>query len=227
MRWVAIAVALSACAHLPVSTDFTRAVDAAVEQGVDEFLKAGRCSTARLAVTCDDSSTLVMPGIEAVYFDRDGKRVGRSSGPHLKPTKEGQTPACTREVRAEDLCARAEFRVKRVSVALKLTHDSETIVIDVRPGQRIELGSIEATVGYSPHGPIVISLRRVPEGVSVLAGAAHESAMHQVYERAVIQLPAHVTLAHASEWSEFTIEISREGYELDLSQPVPLAVSPK
>lgn len=227
MRWAAFALALSACAHVPKSTDFSRAFEAAIEQRVDELLKSGTCLP-QAAIECRESSVLITFGVESLYFDRDGKRVGRSWGSHMRPSHEGQIPECLTTVREVQICAQARYRVKRVGVTIAQGLAFAGHIREMKAGQRLDFGPVEATVGYGDRGPIVLALRRVPEGVSVLTGEGGPSApMHEVYERAVVELPARVTVVNEDEWLEFTVDIERETYELNVPTELILGAGSK
>jgi hypothetical protein len=88
------------------------------------------------------------------------------------------------------------------------------------------LGTVEGIVGFGEHGPVVLTLRRVPEGISVLGGdVAPGAAMQELHERATIELPARITTVEGNEWSTFTIELVREVFERNDPPSVPLTSS--
>ncbi|MFT3714118.1 MAG: hypothetical protein QM817_41175 [Archangium sp.] len=104
--------------------------------------------------------------------------------------------------------------MKRVSVSLRVSQGQESVETEARAGHRIMFGDVEAIVGFGDRGAIIITLRRVPEGVSVLAGAEGIGApMKEVYERAAIELPAHVTTVVEDQWTAFVVEVARETFE--------------
>jgi hypothetical protein len=217
----------TACAHLPTpGSDFGRAVDAALSRGEEELLTTGRCVT-RFAVTCEASSRLVtmlsFSRTNTEFFDRDGRKMGERDAGCVGGVTRGDAPPCRGERRAEELCERSRARVRRVAVTVRLGPDAPGI--DVRPGHTLSLGAVEGTVGFGARGAVMFTLRRVPEGISVLAGEAPRGApMREVYERATLELPVRLATVIDGEWQEFTVDVVHETYERVTDVPLaPLA----